>query len=230
VVPFENLLPFIAATVVVVVVPGPSVLFTVGRTLALGRRGGILSIIGNALGTVPLIIAVALGVGALVAKSIVLFTAMKFIGALYLVYLGIQAIRHRKDSSTPETRRAAQQKTPLKLMSEGFIVGVTNPKTLAFFMAILPQFVSVHAGSVPLQLLTLGGMSLIIGVVSDTSWSLVSNMARTWFSRSTRSMSLMSATGGMFMICLGILLAFTGSQRAPDLSASASLPKLTWDL
>ena len=98
-VPLENLLAFTLAALVLIVIPGPSVLFTIGRALALGRIGGLLSVLGNALGLLPVVALVALGVGGIVARSVVLFTIVKVVGALYLMYLGIQAIRHRRRSA-----------------------------------------------------------------------------------------------------------------------------------
>ena len=154
-VPVENLWAFIVASVVLIVIPGPSVLFVIGRSLALGRLGGLLSVVGNALGMVPLVAAVALGVGALVAQSVVIFTIIKFAGALYLVYLGVQAIRHRADAAAA-VNGAVATRSHWRQLGEGFIVGVTNPKTIAFFVAVLPQFVDFTAGSIPLQLFELG--------------------------------------------------------------------------
>lgn len=208
----ENLLPFFAASVVLIVIPGPSVLFTIGRTLALGRTGGLLSVLGNALGTVPIVLSVAFGVGAIVAQSFVLFTLLKLAGALYLVYLGVQAIRHRNDYSKP-ANRSAGPRPAWRLLAQGSVVGITNPKSLAFFVAVLPQFVDPGAGSVPLQLLTLGVIFLLIGMTCDSVWLLASSVARDWFAQSPRRMATMSATGGGLMIGLGGLLAFTGNQR-----------------
>src|SRR3954452_7725739 len=94
-----TLLAFALASLALIVIPGPSVLFTIGRTLALGRLGGLLSVLGNALGLIPIVVAVALGVGGIVARSMVLFTVLKFAGAAYLVFLGIQAIRHRNEAA-----------------------------------------------------------------------------------------------------------------------------------
>ncbi|HZW40768.1 MAG TPA: LysE family translocator, partial [Agromyces sp.] len=147
-VPLENLAAFLVASVVLILIPGPSVLFVIGRTLALGRLGGLISVLGNALGMVPLVAAVALGVGALVAQSVVVFTVIKFAGALYLVYLGIQAIRHRADA-TAGVNGAAAPRSHWRQLGEGFVVGVTNPKTIAFFVAVLPQFVDFTVGSIP---------------------------------------------------------------------------------
>lgn len=211
-VPMENLLPFVVASAVLIVVPGPSVLFTIGRTLALGRAGGLLSVLGNALGTVPLVLAVAFGVGAIVAQSVAVFTVLKLAGALYLVYLGVQAIRHRQDAATPASPNAVPRPAR-RLLAQGFVVGITNPKSVVFFVAVLPQFVDLRAGSVPLQMLTLGLVFLLIGLTCDSVWSLASSVARDWLARSPRRMAAMSATGGGLMIGLGGILAFTGNKR-----------------
>ena len=211
-VPLENLLGFTAAAVVLIVIPGPSVLFTIGRSLALGRVGGLLSVLGNALGVVPLAAAVALGVGALVAQSVALFTVIKIVGALYLVYLGVQAIRHRRASAAVVTTGAVPRSHWRQLL-EGFVVGVTNPKTIAFFVAVLPQFVDFTAGMIPLQLFELGLVFIVLALICDSIWALAASAARTWFGRSPRRMSGLAATGGVMMIGLGGVLALSGNRH-----------------
>ncbi|MBF4461226.1 MULTISPECIES: LysE family translocator [unclassified Rathayibacter] len=208
-IPIENLLAFAIASVVIIVIPGPSVLFVIGRSIALGRRAGVLSVIGNALGTVPAVLAVAFGVGAIVASSVVAFTAIKIAGAIYLVYLGVQAIRHRNAhvqsaESTPTSAR--------KLLAQGFIVGVTNPKTIAFFVAVLPQFVDPAAGAVWAQLLLLGITFQLVALACDSAWALAAGTARLWFAKSPRRISTLSGAGGVMMIGLGGTLALTGSK------------------
>ena len=208
-VPYTNLLAFALASLVLIAIPGPSVLFVIGRSLALGRKGGLLSVLGNALGMVPQIIAVAMGVGVVLAQSVVLFTIIKFAGAAYLVYLGIQAIRHRGG------RTAASPVPPSstwRMLWEGFLVGATNPKSIVFFVAVLPQFVDYAAGSIPLQLASLGAVFLVIALVSDSIWALAAGTARHWFARSPKRVSTLSATGGVMMIGLGGTLALTGSK------------------
>lgn len=212
-VPIENLLAFSLAAFILIVVPGPSVLFTIGRSIALGRTGGFMSILGITLGGIPIVVAVALGVGAVIDQSVVLFTVVKVAGAIYLVYLGVQAIRHRKDAARTTTARAAPRSARRQVM-QGFVVGLTNPKTIAFFVAVLPQFVDVSAGAVPLQLLVLGTVVLMIGLVCDSAWVLASSAARDWFGRSPRRLWAMSATGGGLMIGLGGMLAVTGIRPA----------------
>lgn len=201
----NTLLAFIVAAFVMVVIPGPTVLFTIGRAMALGRMGGFLSVLGTAVGSIVLVIGVALGVGTVIAQSVVLFTIVKVLGAGYLIFLGIQAIRHRKDAAramvAPQTRRSGW-----RLLTEGFIVGVTNPKSIAFFLAILPQFVDLHAGSVPTQLLVLGVIVVVIGVSCDAVWVLLASAARDWFGRSPRRIEAIGATGGALMIGLGAFL------------------------
>jgi len=211
-VPVENLWAFVAASVVLIVIPGPSVLFVIGRSLALGRLGGLLSVVGNALGMVPLVAAVALGVGALVAQSVVIFTIIKFAGALYLVYLGIQAIRHRADAAAAVNGEVATR-SHWRQLGEGFIVGVTNPKTIAFFVAVLPQFVDFTAGAIPLQLFELGVVFIVLALICDSVWALAASAARNWFARSPKRAAHLAATGGVMMIGLGGVLAFTGNKH-----------------
>jgi len=208
-IPLDNLVAFAVASVVIILIPGPSVLFVIGRSLSLGRRAGVLSVVGNALGTVPAVLAVAFGVGAIVASSVVAFTIIKIIGAAYLVWLGVQAIRHRHDHVPDAGRMPASAG---KLLRQGFIVGATNPKTIAFFVAVLPQFVAPSAGPVWAQLLLLGVTFQTLALACDTVWAMVAGTARSWFARSPRRMSTLSGTGGVMMIGLGGTLALTGAK------------------
>lgn len=209
-VPASNLLAFTLAALVLIVIPGPSVLFTIGRALALGRRGGLLSVLGNALGLIPIIVAVAFGIGGIVAQSIVLFTIVKVAGAAYLVFLGVQAIRHRKRSSQSAID-GSMPRSAWRQLGQGFIVGITNPKTIAFFVAVLPQFVDLDAGTVPLQMIELGLVFFVLALLSDGAWAIVAASARTWFGRSPKRIEALTATGGGMMIGLGGVLLFTGS-------------------
>lgn len=201
----ETLMTFVIAAFVMVVIPGPTVLFTIGRAMALGRVGGFLSILGTAVGSLLLVAGVALGVGTVIAQSIVLFTIVKVLGAGYLVFLGIQAIRHRKGAAVA-IAGAQPRRSGLRLLTEGFVVGVSNPKSIAFFLAILPQFVDLHAGSVPVQLFVLGAITVSIGVACDAIWVLLASAARDWFGRSPGRLQAMGATGGGLMIALGAFL------------------------
>ena len=207
--PLENLFAFAVTAAVIIVIPGPSVLFTIGRSIAFGRRAGVLSGAGNALGIIPAILAVAFGVGAIVAASVVAFTVLKIAGGLYLVWLGIQAIRHRR---AHVSGTSCVPSSPWKLLRQGFIVGFTNPKTLAFFLAVLPQFVDPAEGAVWAQLLLLGLTFQAIALVCDSVWALAAGTARAWFAKSPRRLSTFSGAGGVMMIGLGGTLALTGSK------------------
>jgi threonine/homoserine/homoserine lactone efflux protein len=212
-VPATNLLAFAFAAFLLIAVPGPSVLFVIGRTLALGRKGGLLSVLGNALGELVQVATVALGVGVVLAQSVLLFSVVKFAGAAYLVYLGIQAIRHRGGGSA-----AADPSRPastFRVLREGFIVGATNPKSIVFFVAVLPQFVDYGSGAIPLQLGTLGALFLLIALISDSVWALAAGTARHWFASSPRRTAALGTTGGAMMIGLGGTLALVGN--APEL-------------
>ena len=207
-VPVSHLLTFAVAAALLIALPGPSVLFVIGRTLALGRRAGVLSVVGNASGMLIQTSLVALGVGAVVAQSIVVLTVIKFAGAAYLIYLGIQAIRHRDRVAAPVER--AMPRSTLRLLGEGFIVGVTNPKSIVFFVAILPQFVDPSAGAIPWQLAELGLVFVLLALVMDSTWVVTASAARRWFARSPTRLSNLGVVGGVAMIGLGGTLAVTG--------------------
>ncbi len=211
-VPVPNLLAFVLASVLLILLPGPSVLVVLGRSIALGKRGGLLSVLGNALGMLPAIAAVALGIGALVAQSVVVFTVVKIVGAAYLVFLGVQAIRHRRERAMPD--QSAAPRSTFRLLFEGFVVGITNPKTIAFFVAVLPQFVAHDAGSIPLQLAELGLIFFGLALIMDSMWALVAGTARDWFAQSPKRVERLGATGGVMMIGLGGALLVTGAEHS----------------
>lgn len=202
----EAVIAFALASVILIAIPGPSVLFVIGRSLALGRGGGLLSVLGNEIGGLVPIAAVALGVGAVVAQSVVLFTIVKVLGALYLAYLGIQAIRHRHDGIGETSTDGQRRVSAVVVLRQGIIVGATNPKTIVFFVAALPQFVDFHAGAVPVQMMVLGLVFTIIAFVCDSVWALLAGSARAWFARSPRRLAAVRGTGGGMMIGLGGVL------------------------
>jgi len=207
-VPLSHWVTFVIAAALLIALPGPSVLFVIGRTLALGRRAGLLSVVGNAGGMLVQTSLVALGVGAIVAQSIVVLTVIKFAGAAYLVFLGIQAIRHRREASAPV--ESAAPRSTLRLLGEGFVVGVTNPKSIVFFVAILPQFIDPNAGTIPFQLAELGLSFVVLALLMDSVWVVTAGAARHWFARSPKRLSQLGVAGGVVMIGLGGALAVSG--------------------
>lgn len=205
-----TLLAFSLAAIAIIALPGPTVLFVIGRSLALGKVGGLLSVLGNALGLIPVIVAVAFGLGAIVTQSAVLFLIVKLVGAVYIVYLGVQAIRHRSAASG-FSGDAPTPRSPWRLLREGFVVGISNPKSIVFFVAVLPQFVDYSAGAVPVQLGTLGLVFVVLALIGDSTWALAAGSARDWFASSPKRVERLGATGGVMMIGLGGALAATGA-------------------
>jgi len=201
-VPADRLLAFTLTAFIVIVIPGPSVLFVVGRALACGRRVAVLTVVGNALGEYAQVIAVAFGVGALAERSVAAFTTLKLAGGAYLIYLGVRTFRERKSLAAAIATPVAPR-SDRRAFLEGATVGVTNPKTVVFLAAILPQFVNRTAGHVPLQILVLGAVFAAVAVVSDTIWALAAGGFRTWFSRSPRRLELVGGAGGVAIVAVG---------------------------
>ena len=202
---------FLLASALFIQVPGPSLLFTLGRALTVGRRDALLSVVGNALGVTVQVVGVAVGLGAVVAASAQAFTVLKLAGAAYVVYLGVQAIRHRGDARLAlDVQAAPGRTTTWESVRTGVVVGVTNPKTIVFFAAFLPQFVDSHSAAAP-QLLLLGLVFGTMACASDSCWALAAGRARDWFAREPRRLDTLGATGGVMMIGLGAALATTNA-------------------
>ena len=212
----SHLATFMVASFLFIQVPGPSLLFTIGRALTVGRRDALLSVLGNSLGLVAQVAGVALGLGALVAASASAYTALKLVGAAYVVYLGVQAIRHRADArlameATDSGAVPLRSRTSaLSSVWTGFMVGATNPKSIVFFVAFLPQFVSDSGPAAP-QLLLLGLIFGAMAICSDTCWALAASRARDWFARKPKRLDNLGVAGGVMMVGLGAGLATTGN-------------------
>jgi threonine/homoserine/homoserine lactone efflux protein len=201
-------LAFLLASILFIQVPGPSLLFTIGRALTVGRREALLSVVGNALGLVLQVSFVALGLGAIVAASATAYTALKLVGAAYVVWLGVAAIRHRGEARAALEQSAAVSNGRGHAVRTGLIVGVTNPKTIVFFAAFLPQFIN-EDGPAGLQMGLLGLVFGTMAVCSDSLWALGASRARDWFARKPKRLDTLSATGGGMMIALGVTLVAT---------------------
>jgi threonine/homoserine/homoserine lactone efflux protein len=180
-----SLLAFAVTSFALIVVPGPSVLFVISRGVALGRRAAVATVLGNAAGAYSQVVVVALGLGALIERSATLFTAVKLVGAAYIVYLGARAIRHRRGLASVIEAATAPRGTR-RILREGYVVGITNPKSAVFMAAVLPQFTDPAQGHVPIQLLVLGLIFVAIALVSDSIWGLAAGTARAWGGRSPR--------------------------------------------
>lgn len=205
----NQLAGFAVASLILIVIPGPGVLFVIGRALAHGRAVALASVAGHAAGNWVVAVCVAFGVGAIVERSAAVFTAIRLAGAAYLIWLGVQAFRRRHALADVLTEAAAPR-GGLRAAREGFVVGVTNPKAVILFAAVLPQFVNRAAGHIPVQMLLLSLISIAIGLASDSCWGLAASTVRAWFARSPRRLSLVGGVGGLAIIGLGVTLAVTG--------------------
>jgi threonine/homoserine/homoserine lactone efflux protein len=204
----DRLAVFVTTVTVLIAVPGPSVLFVVSRGVALGPRAAVSTAVGNEAGLLVQVVLVAFGLSEVLQHSSLAFSVLKFAGALYLVYLGVQTWRQRRSLTVREeaTPRAGR---PSRVLREGFVVGVSNPKGLLIFGAVLPQFVDRQAGNAHVQLLLLGLICVMIALISDATWGLLAGSARRWLTRSPRRLSWIGAASGAVMVGLGIRLALS---------------------
>ena len=208
--PTRHLVEFLLTVYVLILIPGPSVLFVVSRGVALGRRAALATVAGNASGFALQLLLVSIGVGSIVARSDAVFTTLKLLGAAYLVFLGVKNIRERKALAALFAPSVAAEPKPLRrIVREGFFVGATNPKGVIIFTAVLPQFIDRSQGHVTVQLVLLGAICIGIALLSDGAWALASGTARHWLGRSSHRLEAMTGIGGAMLIALGVGLAAT---------------------
>jgi threonine/homoserine/homoserine lactone efflux protein len=211
--PTRHLLEFVLTVYVLILVPGPSVLFVVSRGLALGRRAALATVLGNTAGLALQLVLVAFGLGAIIASSDTVFVVLKLFGAAYLILLGVRKIRDRRELAGALGVGHLAPRPLRRTIREGFLVGATNPKGVLIFTAILPEFIVRPAGHTTLQLLTLGAICVAIAILSDATWAIFAGSARQWLGGSPRRLERLSATGGVMLIGLGIGLAVTGRSK-----------------
>jgi threonine/homoserine/homoserine lactone efflux protein len=200
-----NLLGFLALALVIIIVPGPSVVFTIGRALVLGPGPAVLSVAGNVVGVGVQIVAVAFGAGAIVVASPPLFFAIKILGAGFLIYLGISAFRHRADPL--EVSGSDSKVNAKRILSQSFVVGITNAKTLVFFLAAFPQFVSEDGNPIT-QMLFMGLIFSVIGFFSDSVYAVAAGKARHWFADSGKRLIALRGSGAIALALLGAYMLF----------------------
>jgi threonine/homoserine/homoserine lactone efflux protein len=199
----HTLLVFGAASLAFVIVPGPSVIYIVSRSLAEGRTAGIVSACGIQAGGLLHVLAAAVGLSALLASSAAAFTVVKYAGAAYLVYIGVRRIL---DPDTGEEARGAPAERA-RLFWQGLLVNLLNPKTALFFLAFLPQFLDPERGAVAPQVLVLGTCFIVLAMLSDSTYALVAGTLRGRLGRSRR-VRLARASGCAY-VGLGVLAAFS---------------------
>ncbi len=201
-----QLTAFLVASIVIIMVPGPSVLFTLARGVAWGRSVAVLTVLGNSIGTLLLSVVVALGLGPLISHSLAFSITLQLAGGGYLVWLGLQALRHRREHAQAMTEREETKPRAVHIVRQGFTVGVLNPKSLVFFAAVFPHFVDRTRGNVTVQLLILGLIFSVMAFFSDGTWGVIAGTAREWLSGSPARLVALRTVGGCVMTTLGVLI------------------------
>ncbi len=207
----SQLTAFLVASIAIIIVPGPSVLFTLARGVAWGRAVAVLTVLGNSLGTLVLSGVVALGLGPLLSRSHAFSVALQVAGGLYLIWLGVGAWRHRHAHARAMAEREATRPSSLHVVRQGFTVGILNPKSLVFFAAVFPHFVDSTRGSDTVQLLTFGVIFSILAFCSDSTWGVIAGTAREWLATSPSRLVAMRATGACVMMVLGLLILLSAA-------------------
>lgn len=201
---------FIAGSLALLITPGPAVLYVITRSVDQGRRAGLVSVLGLQFGTFFHVLGAVFGLSAILLSSALAFDVVKYIGAAYLVYLGIRKLR------APEHNPTAQHTTPVPLhrtFSQAIIVQILNPKTALFFFAFLPQFVDPARASVPLQMLALGVTFCLLALMTDSLYATLAGTAGNYLRRSVKFWRFERFFAGSVYIGLGVLAAFSGSGK-----------------
>ena len=193
------------ATTLIIWAPGPSVLFTIARAVSWGRTVALATVLGNVLGEFTISVIVAVGLGPVLQRSHPFYIGVQWLGAFYLIYLGIDALRHSREHAQSMTDLSGGKPSIAKTIREGYLVGVLNPKTLVFFAAILPQFVDRPKGHLVTQLLLLGTVFCIIALISDGTWGVIAATIRVWLSSDSKRLERLRMGGGVVMVGLGLL-------------------------
>jgi threonine/homoserine/homoserine lactone efflux protein len=205
----SSLLLFVTGAALLLVIPGPAVTYVVSRSIGHGRAAGLLSVLGIVVGTLLHVTAATLGLSALLASSILAFQFVKYLGAAYLIYLGIRTLR-RDDSQLLQA--ASSEGRLLRIFAQGVLVNLLNPKTALFFLAFLPQFVDPSLGHPSLQIFQLGVLFALMGWISDSVWAVLAGTVAERFRSSVRLRRAQRNVSGGALIALGLASAFSGAK------------------
>ena len=200
----SRLWEYLIATILIILAPGPSVLFTIARAIAWGRVAAIATVIGNAFGMFLVSVLVAFGLGPLLQSSKLFYNGVQWAGGAYLIYLGFSAIAASKMDAQGMQKTEGSKPSFFTSIKNGFWVGVLNPKSIVFFAAILPQFVDQEKNNVTAQLLLLGAIFATIALISDGSYGLLAGTVRSWLAGDVKRLIFMRRFGGVVMIGLGL--------------------------
>ena len=205
----SRLWEYLIATVLIILAPGPSVLFTIARAIAWGRLAAIATVIGNAFGMFLVSVLVAFGLGPLLQSSKLFYNSIQWAGGAYLIYLGYAAIAASRVDAQGMQKTEGSKPSFFTSLKNGFWVGVLNPKSIVFFAAILPQFVDQEKNNVTAQLLLLGAIFAAIAMISDGSYGLLAGTVRSWLAGDVKRLIFMRRFGGVVMIGLGVFTIFS---------------------
>ena len=195
---------YLVAAILIILAPGPSVLFAIARAISWGRAAAIATVAGNALGMFTLSVLVAFGLGPILQRSEIAFISVQVLGGLYLIYLGIEAIRHSRVQAAEMINQGEVRPTALRSVRDGFWVGALNPKGLVFFAAILPQFLDRDGSNLTSQLLFMGATFAVLALIGDGTWGVLAGTVRNWMANTPSRLIAMRRAGGVVMILLGV--------------------------
>ncbi|MCL4302477.1 MAG: LysE family translocator [Anaerolineae bacterium] len=201
---------FVVAAAALLITPGPAVLYIVARSIDQGRLAGIVSVLGVEVANLLHVIAAALGLSALLMSSALAFSLVKYLGAAYLIYLGVRKLLVREELAQPE---ALERKRLARIFYQGVVVNVFNPKTALFFLAFLPQFVDVSRGGVVGQILFLGFIFVVLGICSDGLYALLAGTLGRWLRGNLGFLRAQRYFAGSVYIGLGVTTALSGSSK-----------------
>ena len=200
----SRLTEYIVAAMVIILAPGPSVLFVIARAISWDRKVAIFTVAGNVTGSFVLSVFVAIGFGPILQRSELAYTGVQWAGGFYLMYLGVDAIKHRVVHAADMRNQGDSAPTVARSIRDGFWVGSLNPKAIVFYAAVLPQFIDRERGSVTAQLILLGAVFSTLAFISDSTWGLLAGTARQWLATDANRLEKLRAGGGSIMILLGI--------------------------
>ena len=195
---------YLVAAILIILAPGPSVLFAIARAIAWGRATAIATVAGNALGMFSLSILIAFGLGPILEESDLAFLSVQILGGLYLIYLGIDALRHSKVHAEDMVNQGDTRPSAIKSIKDGFWVGALNPKGLVFFAAILPQFLDKNSENLTAQLLIMGATFALLAFLGDGTWGVLAGTVRIWMAKSPIRLIRLRQLGGVVIVLLGI--------------------------
>ncbi len=193
----QNLTQFVLASVAIILVPGPSVMFVIARAVAWGRMTAAITALGNALGMLLLSVFIAVGLGPLLQRYELLLIVVQVLGGMYLIHLGIDAWRHRQEHADDMVKIEEVKPSSYQILRQGFTVGALNPKALVFFSAVFPQFVDPDAGSITIQLLIFGAIFTALALLLDGTWGVLVGSSRDWFVTSRNRLVFLRTVGSL---------------------------------